>query len=128
MDRREFREGDRPAFLDALERWDRIFAVLEDTDHAKLRQFSFIKTQEVTAAGFAPSPPEVATVSASPNGYTSPLLIEMLPDEEIESQVAERNAARRKGDFSRADQIRQNLVKAGVILEDTKAGTRWKRR
>ena len=28
MDRGEFRDADRGAFLDTLERWDRIFAVL----------------------------------------------------------------------------------------------------
>jgi cysteinyl-tRNA synthetase len=35
---------------------------------------------------------------------------------------------RRKSHFARADEIRQNLQKAGVILEDSKAGTRWKRK
>ena len=43
MDRGEFRDGDRGAFLDTLERWDRIFAVLEDDDHAKLVKFGFVK-------------------------------------------------------------------------------------
>jgi cysteinyl-tRNA synthetase len=35
---------------------------------------------------------------------------------------------RRKGDFARADEIRQNLQKADIILEDGKLGTRWKRK
>ena len=43
MDRGEFRDGDRGAFLDTLERWDRIFAVLDDDDHAKLVKFGFVK-------------------------------------------------------------------------------------
>jgi cysteinyl-tRNA synthetase len=43
MDRGEFRDADRGAFLDTLERWDRIFAVLDDDDHAKLVKFGFVK-------------------------------------------------------------------------------------
>ena len=49
-------------------------------------------------------------------------------DERVEQLVAARNAARRSGDFARADQIRAELLQAGVILEDTKVGTRWKRK
>ena len=120
MDRGEFRDGDRSAFLDTLERWDRIFAVLDDTDHAKLLKFGFISTDAVLA-GHA-RPPDIG------DGYTSAVLAETLADAEIERQIAERNAARRRGDFASGDKIRDELVDAGVILEDTKAGTRWKRK
>ena len=51
-----------------------------------------------------------------------------LTDEEIEARVAERVAAKKARDFTRADQIRQELLQQGVILEDTKAGVRWKRK
>jgi len=44
MDQGKFLEENRAAFLDTLARWDRIFAVLEDNDQAKLRQFGLIKT------------------------------------------------------------------------------------
>jgi cysteinyl-tRNA synthetase len=54
--------------------------------------------------------------------------MESLTDEEIERWVAERDEVRRKGNFARADEIRQNLQKARVILEDSKLGTRWKRK
>ncbi len=40
--------------------------------------------------------------------------------------IDERRAAKKARDFARADQIRQQLADAGVILEDTKDGTRWK--
>jgi len=36
--------------------------------------------------------------------------------------------AAKAGDFAGADKIRDELLTAGVILEDTKAGTRWKRK
>src|ERR1035438_6989441 len=41
MDGGEFHDADRGAFLDTLERWDRIFAVLENDDYAKLGKFGF---------------------------------------------------------------------------------------
>ncbi|MBI3695213.1 MAG: cysteine--tRNA ligase, partial [Acidobacteria bacterium] len=49
-----------------------------------------------------------------------------LSPEEIQRAIDERLAARKARNFTRADQIRQELAAAGVILEDTKDGTRWK--
>src|SRR5712692_3491187 len=43
MDHGQFHDGDRHAFLDLLERWDRIFASLEDNDYATLSELGFIK-------------------------------------------------------------------------------------
>ncbi len=45
----------------------------------------------------------------------------------IERLVVERDNARRMRDFQRADAIREELSRMGVVLEDTPAGTRWKR-
>ena len=52
---------------------------------------------------------------------------EML-DEEIQSLIDERQEARRRRDFARADQIREELAVRGITLEDTKDGVRWKKR
>src|SRR5262245_18281725 len=52
---------------------------------------------------------------------------EML-DEEIQQLIDERQEARHRRDFSRADQIRDELFERGIILEDTKDGVRWKRK
>lgn len=52
---------------------------------------------------------------------------EML-DNEIQSLIDERQEARRRRDFGRADNLRDELVQRGIILEDTKDGVRWKRR
>ena len=49
-------------------------------------------------------------------------------DEEIDKLAAERNAAKKARDFARADAIRADLLDKGIILEDTKEGTRWKRK
>jgi cysteinyl-tRNA synthetase len=52
---------------------------------------------------------------------------EML-DSEIQSMIDERQEARRRRDFGRADEIRIELANRGIILEDTKDGVRWKRK
>jgi cysteinyl-tRNA synthetase len=52
---------------------------------------------------------------------------EML-DSEIQSLIDDRQEARRRRDFGRADEIRIELANRGIILEDTKDGVRWKRK
>lgn len=52
---------------------------------------------------------------------------EELLDDEIEGLLQEREQARRNRDFSRADEIRNQLKDRSIILEDTSQGTRWKR-
>ena len=49
-------------------------------------------------------------------------------DSEVESLIAERTAAKKAKNFGRADQIREQLLEQGIILEDTKSGIRWKRK
>jgi cysteinyl-tRNA synthetase len=51
-----------------------------------------------------------------------------IPDSEVESLIAERTAAKKARNFARADQIREQLLEQGIILEDTKSGMRWKRK
>ena len=48
-------------------------------------------------------------------------------DDEIEELVAERLAARQEKNWARADEIRDELKGRGIVLEDSAAGTRWKR-
>jgi cysteinyl-tRNA synthetase len=49
-------------------------------------------------------------------------------DNEIQSLIDQRQEARRRRDFGRADELRDELVQRGIVLEDTKDGVRWKRR
>ena len=51
---------------------------------------------------------------------------EML-DADIEALIAERQAARKEKNFARADEIRDELLSKGIILEDTREGVKWKR-
>jgi len=47
--------------------------------------------------------------------------------QEVERLIAEREAARKGRDFSRADEIREELRERGIALEDSKEGVRWRR-
>ncbi|HMD32831.1 MAG TPA: cysteine--tRNA ligase [Candidatus Acidoferrales bacterium] len=99
MDRGEFRAGDAGPVLDALAKFDRVFAVLEDRDAERLRVLGY---------------------GASDAGIS---------DAEIDGLIAERQAARQRRDFAAADNVRKVLLERGIILEDTRdGGIRWKRK
>ena len=51
-----------------------------------------------------------------------------LSDAEIDARIAERTAAKKSRNFALADQIRDQLLAQGIVLEDTKSGVRWKRK
>ena len=46
---------------------------------------------------------------------------------EIKKLIQEREKARKKKDFRKADEIRERLKKQGIILEDTEKGVKWKK-
>jgi cysteinyl-tRNA synthetase len=83
-------------------------------------------------------PSDVATVRAAFDEFDQVLGILSLrraeddqppvPVDEIERLIEDRHAARRRRDFAAADRIRRELAERGVLLEDSAAGTRWKRK
>ena len=52
---------------------------------------------------------------------------EEILDEDIEKLIEERQAARKAKNFARADEIRDELLAKGIVLEDTREGVKWKR-
>ena len=52
---------------------------------------------------------------------------EELLAEDIEKLIAERQAARKEKNFQRADEIRNELLEKGIILEDTREGVKWRK-
>ena len=48
-------------------------------------------------------------------------------DSDIEALIEERQAARKAKNFNRADEIRNELLSKGIVLEDTREGVKWKR-
>ena len=82
--------------------------------------------------------PDAEVVTAAFDGFDQVLGVialrrveEATPDvpvDEIERLIGERKAARARRDFAAADTIRDDLDARGVMLEDTPAGTTWKRK
>ncbi len=108
-DRGELREGDKAPLLEALEQFDEIFAVLKDDDAPKTKAaLEWAKAHGVTV--------EAGVGDAG------------MPDEEVNRLIEERNAAKKARDFTRSDAIRKQLTDAGIVVEDTKDGIRWKRK
>lgn len=52
---------------------------------------------------------------------------EVILDQEIEALIEERQMARKEKNFKRADEIRDELLAKGIVLEDTREGVKWKR-
>lgn len=50
-----------------------------------------------------------------------------LSPEQIEDLIQQRQDAKKAKKFARADEIRQSLLDQGVVLEDTRQGTVWRR-
>jgi cysteinyl-tRNA synthetase len=43
----------------------------------------------------------------------------------IQAQIADRNAAKKAGNYAEADRIRKSLAEQGIVLKDTPQGTTW---
>jgi cysteinyl-tRNA synthetase len=112
MDQGQFFSADRDAILPVLKDFDAVFDVLEDRDAEPTRRAIAWARQTGRASDLAPE------LMAS----------QSLSDAEIDAKVAERELARKRRDFARADAIRNELAEKGVVLEDSKDGVRWKRR
>ncbi|USD20009.1 cysteine--tRNA ligase [Microbulbifer variabilis] len=52
---------------------------------------------------------------------------ETISAEEIETLIEERVQSKKNRDFARADEIREELKSKGVVLEDSREGTKWRR-
>jgi cysteinyl-tRNA synthetase len=108
-DSSELREGDKAPLLEALHQFDEIFAVIKDDDTEKMK----LAMEWAHAHGIAMEP------GAAGSGIS---------DEQVNQLIEERNAAKKARDFARSDAIRNQLTDAGIIVEDTKDGIRWKRK
>jgi cysteinyl-tRNA synthetase len=50
-----------------------------------------------------------------------------LDDAAISAQIEARNSAKQAKNYAEADRIRKALLSAGILLEDSAAGTTWRR-
>jgi cysteinyl-tRNA synthetase len=112
MDQGKFYQADREAVQAVLASFDAVFAVIEDRDTEPTRRAVAWAEQEGRLADVTPEL----------------LAQQSLTDEAISALLAERDQAKKRRDFARADQIRKELTEKGIIIEDSKDGVRWKRK
>lgn len=115
IDSSEMKSGDVPILLAVLEQFDEIFSVLKDDDAVKMKAIA-------DWAKIAGREKEI-----------SPALLEIarsnrLSDDEINNKLAEMKSARDARNFKLSDAIRAELVAAGILVENTKDGVRWRRK
>jgi cysteinyl-tRNA synthetase len=53
---------------------------------------------------------------------------DVISAETVEVLIAERQQAKLEKNYGRADEIRDSLLEQGVVLEDSRDGTKWKRK
>jgi len=115
IDSGQIRKGDVAPLLAALDTFDEIFAVLRDDDAPKMKAIlDWAKTEGRDH--------DVSQELIDAVGTQS------LSDVEIEARIAEMEAARRSRNFQASDAIRNELVAAGLLVEITKDGVRWRRK
>ncbi len=112
IDKGQFLAGDRDAVLKVLADFDAVFDVIADRDAEPTKRALAWAEQAGRQADVAPE--LLARVALS--------------DDDIENLVAERTQAKKLRNFARADQIRNELLDKGVVIEDSKDGVRWKRK
>jgi len=115
FDAGEVRKGDVSALLGAVERFDEIFAVLADDDVGKMKAILDWARAEGREKDI--NPEALAIVGSA-----------ALSDPVIEARVAEMSAARAARDFKRSDALRAELTGAGIVVEISKDGIRWRRK
>jgi cysteinyl-tRNA synthetase len=109
------KKDDVAPLLAALGKFDEIFAVLDDDDGPKMKQ----------VFDWAPTEGREKDIS---DELREAVESAQQSDVDIEAKVAEMKAARGARDFKKSDAIRAELTEAGILVEITKDGIRWRRK
>jgi cysteinyl-tRNA synthetase len=115
IDAGQFHKDDAQPLLAALQQFEELFAVLKDDDAAKVA--SIVEWAKADGREKEISPELLELVAA-----------QQLSDDDINHKIAEMEAARKARDFKASDAIRNELTAAGIVVEITKEGARWKRK
>jgi len=115
FDANGIKEGDVPPLLAALDKFDEIFAVIKDDDAPKMKQ----------VFDWALSENREQDISAE---LRDAIKSGQLSDADIERKVAAMVAARSARNFQLSDALRAELTGAGILIENTKDGVRWRRK
>ena len=115
MDSGQLGKSDSLSLLKVLEQFDDLFAVLKDDDAPKIK--CIVEWAQTEGRGDEISKELQEAVSS-----------QQLSDSDIQKKIADIEAARRNRDFKTSDSIRAELAAAGIVIEITKEGVRWKRK
>ena len=115
LDSGHIKKDDVALFLAALEKFDEIFAVLADDDGPKMKEVLEWAAAEGRDQDISP---ELRALVQSAQ----------LSDGEIEKKIAAMEAARMARNFKVSDVLRAELTAAGIVIENTKDGVRWRRK
>jgi cysteinyl-tRNA synthetase len=115
LDSGQIKKDDAASLLAPLQKFDEIFAVLNDDDGPKMKQI----------ADWAPTEGRENDISAE---LREAVQSGQLSDADIENKIAEMEAARRSRNFKMSDAVRAELSNAGIVIENTKDGVRWHRK
>jgi len=115
IDAGQIKKDDARSLLAALGKFDEIFAVLKDDDAPKMQ--SILQWAKEQGREKEISAELIEVVGA-----------QSISDKEVQKKIAEIEAARAARDFKRSDAIRAELNDAGIMVEITKDGVRWRRK
>jgi cysteinyl-tRNA synthetase len=115
LDASEVKKDDVQALLGALETFDEIFDVLKDDDQPKMKAILEWARAEGREKDISAELMEIAGSA-------------QLSDEQVNQKLAEMEAARKARNFKVSDALRAELTGAGIIVENTKDGVRWRRK
>ena len=110
-----FRQDDVKPLLGALEKFDEIFGVLKDDDQSKMKVILDWARAEGREKEISAGLMEIAGSA-------------QLADVQVNQKLAEMEAARKARNFKASDALRAELTAAGIIVENTKDGVRWRRK
>ena len=109
------KKDDVAPLLAALGKFDEIFAVLNDDDIPKMKQVvDWAKTEDRDR--------DIT------NELREAVQSGQLSDADIEKKIAEMEGGRRRRNFNVSDALRAELTTAGIVIENTKDGVRWRRK
>jgi len=115
IDAGEMRTADVGPLLHAIEKFDEIFAVLDDDDGAKVK--AILDWAPSEGRGKDITPEALALANSG-----------QLSDADIDNKIAEMNAFRKDRKFKESDALRAELNAACILIENTKDGVRWRRK
>jgi cysteinyl-tRNA synthetase len=115
LDAGEVRKEDVKPLLGVLDKFDEIFGVLKDDDQPKMKA---VLDWARTVGRDKEASTELLDIVGSGQ----------LSDEQVNQKLAEMETARKARNFKASDALRTELTAAGITVENTKDGVRWRRK